>query len=223
MTLAHSQKLGVPAVLTALIGTAAGVLGSAAFSYWHEPHTEVAGKPSVVQAAGDNASTAVHELRTMLELERRHRRDNASALVAATAEHSAEAEAEPAPLAEPELTLEEQAASHIEEHRVAMNEHAREPKDPGWADNVESDFFEDLNALPKLGGHVTQIDCRTTTCTADVEWNNYDAALGGYAEVLHASLQTNCSKATILPEPSDREAPYRASFVFDCESTRTGD
>lgn len=225
-----SRNVGVPVVVTALVGMAAGVLGSAAFSHWRDSRVEETRKPLPGAAraagddtAGDDSAAALRELRGLLERERAEssRREVAASIAAAVAAEPAAQE--PGVVEPPELSLEEQGAEHVERHEAALAEHDGEPRDPSWAPAVEASLLVDLNAVPNLGGRATRVDCRMTSCVAEIRWPDYATALASYANVLHAELRANCSRATVLPEPSQRDQAYQATFVLDCESHRAGD
>jgi hypothetical protein len=206
-------------VLTAVIGLAAGALGSAMFSYFRDSNAEVKAPPILrAPAASGEAATALREMRAMLEQERRRQAsappevDVESPVPAATAEPPSEEELQ--------LSLEEEAAARARAHEAEIQEHAREARDGAWAEDAEAGILSTLESLPALGGRVLRVDCRTTTCTSDVAWHNYGAALGGYAAALHAALPVKCGRSIVLPRPDDASAAYRGTFVFDCETSR---
>jgi hypothetical protein len=220
-----SPKVGLSTALTAVLGLVAGVLGSAAFAYFRDARTvaSVAPPPVVRTVAGDgSAAAALREMKSLLAAERARQQQEQASAQRPLEVGEGSANTQPSAEEEPELSLEEQGAAHVAEHEASLNAHNQEPRDRTWAPAAEASLLAGLNALPELGGRTTQVDCRSKTCTAQVEWSNYAAALAGYPQVLHANLQTNCSKSTVLPEPQDREQPYKAAFVFDCDSSERG-
>jgi hypothetical protein len=216
-----SRGPGLSGVVTAVIGLAAGALGSAMFSYFRDSNAEVKAPPILRAPAGSEAAMALREMRTMLELERRRQATPQAEVKVESA--IAPAEAEPASEEELQLSLEEEAAAHARAHEGEIREHAREPRDGAWAADAEAGIRSSLESLPALGGRVLRVDCRTTTCTSEVEWSHYGAALGGYAAGLHAVLPVKCGKSIVLPKPLDESAAYRGTFVFDCETSRLED
>jgi hypothetical protein len=69
---------------------------------------------------------------------------------------------------------------------------------------------------PKL----IEVRCATTSCRATVERDRFGAAEDTHAAILHAEYEPNGAVEIALPEPSNREATYRATAVFDCEAAR---
>ena len=122
---------------------------------------------------------------------------------------------------EPQQTVEESGAAHVEEHKRAVAEHLGAAKDPGWAPGAEASLLADVLAIPELGASNPRVDCRTTTCAIDLEWPTYDAAVQSYGKVLQANLKVSCGREVTLPEPADRTVAYRATVMLHCEDART--
>lgn len=97
-----------------------------------------------------------------------------------------------------------------------------ERTDPTWAVRTAETFDSDLEDLSEAEGYTTiSTECRSTKCRATIEWPSYEAAVTGYAALLHHDYLTNCARRTLLPEPSKERLgePYQMTVVFDCGET----
>jgi hypothetical protein len=131
-------------------------------------------------------------------------------------EESEDAPAENLPPARP-LTRDESRAQHEEEFDNKLADHAQDPVDSTWAPSAQTNFVADLSALASDSKfHLLGVDCRSTTCVAEVEWKNYGEAVSQFGSVLHAPYKQNCGTTILLPEPPDRAAAYRAKAMFEC-------
>jgi hypothetical protein len=111
----------------------------------------------------------------------------------------------------------------VQEHRDAIEAHRRQPVDPRWAAETGRMLDEDLARLGAGEGRfqVLGVDCRTSGCTAELEWPSYPAAVERHVRVLHEPYRVNCARRVTLPEPAGApSAPYRATIVFDCPPAR---
>jgi hypothetical protein len=100
--------------------------------------------------------------------------------------------------------------------------HANEARDTAWARDEETAFNATLGGGAERGGYkIVNIDCRTTLCTAELEWPSYAQASTGYPEALHVDMP-GCESAILLEPPADASRPYRATARYDCENSRTG-
>jgi hypothetical protein len=110
----------------------------------------------------------------------------------------------------------------LQQHYEAqLQQHAAEPVDPGWsrptASLIEADVLKQAGSMSfRLG----RVDCRTTSCTAELEWPSLAEADREYLSLVHFPYRANCSRTVILPPPSKAEGPLRASMLLDCESWR---
>jgi hypothetical protein len=127
-------------------------------------------------------------------------------------------ESEPAP--DPVEEREAIIAGHVE----GIEAHYREASDARWAPAATQSTQRDLESLAvsaesRFG--IKGVDCRSTTCVAELEWSDYETAVNGYPDLLHHAYALNCARRIVLPEPGAPEQPYRASLLIDCsESTR---
>lgn len=118
----------------------------------------------------------------------------------------------------PEVEREEILSRHAE----AIAEHRRQPVDEGWAASTSASLQSDLARIGAAKGRfrVVQVDCRETTCIAEMEWPSFDAAREGFGAALHHAYEANCARRVYLPEPSDSSQRYRATMYFDCGQSR---
>jgi hypothetical protein len=210
--------LGLFAVAISAMGLVSGLAGAALFGRLTAKPPAPAPAIAVVESAasqgGDRAAT-VDALRVWLDSERTRLRQEAASDKAAAAPNATAA------ASEPQETLEQARAAHLERHKRALAEHRGAAKDPRWAPAAETSLLADVRAIADLGASNPQVDCRTTTCAIDLEWPSYDAAVQSYSKVLQADLKVNCVREVTLPEPGDRAAAYRATVMLNCEETRT--
>lgn len=128
-----------------------------------------------------------------------------------------------APPRVPDLSPEEAAARNRDRHRTAIADHDREPIDPKWGPATKRAFEEDLAKLAGDGHfEVARVDCRTTTCVADVTFGNYGAAVRDWKQLLMGRYSTNCGREVLLDDaPQDGAAKFSTTVVFDCLNSRT--
>jgi hypothetical protein len=106
-------------------------------------------------------------------------------------------------------------------YEARLQRHAKEPVDPGWsrgtASLIEADVLKQAGSTSvRLG----RVDCRTTSCTAELEWPSMADADRDYVSVVHFPYRANCSRTVLLPPPSKAAEPVRAQLLLDCESWR---
>jgi hypothetical protein len=106
-------------------------------------------------------------------------------------------------------------------YEARLQQHAAEPVDPGWsratASLIEADVLEQAGTTSVRVGRV---DCRTTSCTAELEWPSVAEADRDYLSLVHFPYRANCSRTVVLPPPSTAAGPLRAKMLLDCESWR---
>jgi hypothetical protein len=206
---------GLALLVPALIGAASGLAGAAYFgraggATAQSPASSTTVVTRIVPIEqNQEAMQQIGELRAMLEARQdagREQRPTGSALPAVEERGGRSAE--------------ENAAYHLDAHRAAIAEHQRQPRDPRWASAAESAFRRDLTALQDLGADDVTVDCRMTTCTAELQWPSFHDAQEKYTNVLHAEMSMNCGREILLPQPEDATQPYRATAVFRCERAR---
>ena len=120
----------------------------------------------------------------------------------------------------------ESSAAEYQQHREAalhdwnqrLQQHASEPLDPKWSVSTGNAFATDLGQLAEVQSfRVVNTQCRTRTCSATVEWPDYDTATSKYAALLYQRTQANCAKEIVMPEPANRGTAYQATILYNCE------
>jgi hypothetical protein len=98
---------------------------------------------------------------------------------------------------------------HIQEHRSA-------PVDSGWSPAASKSLGAELSAIaPQEGaGRVQEVDCRTDSCLASIEFPSYEKARAEMPTYLQAAYSVNCMRTVMLEEPNDPAAPYTMEMVF---------
>jgi len=104
--------------------------------------------------------------------------------------------------------------------RGLLDAHDAEPRDSAWAQRWTETLKPDFDALaPNLGFSVRGIDCRSTSCTAELQWPSYDAATEHWQELLHHRYSANCAVAVDLRTPERPEDPYTARVLLrNCQA-----
>lgn len=118
-----------------------------------------------------------------------------------------------------EVTPEEGRAADLHWWEETKMRFEREEVDTKWAKATNQLFASDLTGLVEGSGFsIVHTECRTTQCSAVLEWASYDEASQGYATLLHHPYEANCTRHTLLPEPSEKDAdqPYQMTIIFDC-------
>lgn len=142
--------------------------------------------------------------------------------VAARAEAQAEPATAPGEAAKPEEAP-PQEVEPSEAFRAVIDQHRNEPVDPSWAPQARDQFRNHFQAQGNAHGFtVVDVACKTTTCTAEIEWPSYDAALAGAAKLRGEREPMNCNVASFTPEPENTAKPYRQQLWYGCEDDRAG-
>lgn len=125
---------------------------------------------------------------------------------------AAQAEADTAP------TPEEERAMFQE--RVTARK--REPVDTRWVATTNDLIRTDLeHALAGGSAKLVEVECRTSTCSATLEWSSQHEAETKYESLFQRPLRANCGVSILLPEqPGDRPEPVRTTALFDCPGWR---
>jgi hypothetical protein len=115
-------------------------------------------------------------------------------------------------------------AEIIASHAAAIDAHWQERSDASWAPRATDATHRDLEGIAvqaEVPFEIMDVDCRSTTCLAELEWSSYGAAVGGYPDLLHHAYALDCARRIVLPEPAtSHDDRYRASLVIDCTGTR---
>jgi len=112
----------------------------------------------------------------------------------------------------------EQARLYYEnEHQRKIEEHYTEVVDKAWQRRTTPMFEHDLGIVAgEAGFEVSSVDCRSVTCVATLNWDNFEHARTTYADVLHYAYDANCAGEIILPRPADKSLNYDATVIFNC-------
>ena len=107
-----------------------------------------------------------------------------------------------------------------ENYQKLLDDHDQDPKDPVWAPQTQQSFARDLDSIGNdTGFTVTSVDCRTTSCTARLNWDDYATASSGYKQVLTGHMEPDCTRS-ILVRHADGDGPYETVAHFDCTESR---
>ena len=108
-----------------------------------------------------------------------------------------------------------------ERHDQAIRQHDAEPIDRAWGPQTAAVVRTDVEKLAPRGQfQVMNVDCRTATCAALVQWPTREAAIAGYRWLLQFPLRANCERTIVLPEPAPGGGDVRATLLLDCNAWR---
>lgn len=112
-------------------------------------------------------------------------------------------------------TPEQAGIAHMTRHQQMIDQVHTEPTDRSWSSMASAAFHREL---ADEGVTVVDVDCRSTSCVATIEWPSFAAARHGFEAVLQKDYTTNCEREITLSTPADPEAHLRAEVVFTkCE------
>jgi hypothetical protein len=124
--------------------------------------------------------------------------------------------------ADPERPSPEEARARVEDaHAAALVRHRNEPRS-SWGNRAEEQFRSDLSALgTKASFEVLDVDCRTATCTAALQFESRAAANKGWMKVATNRYANACASEVLVDDPSKKAAGSgaRASVLFDCSKS----
>ena len=112
----------------------------------------------------------------------------------------------------------EQEASRVEQARL-LNNHNQEPVDRSWSATTSQRI---ANEIETSGTHATMraaADCRSTSCWADVSWQNADEAQSEYVLIPQRVIGDGCLWRVGVPSASS-DGLYRSTLYVDCASAR---
>jgi hypothetical protein len=114
-------------------------------------------------------------------------------------------------------SIEEDRAQHLMEHDGRLARHKAAQVDPSWAPRVSAAFQRDLGAIAPLGHFdVLDVDCRTDSCVATLEFVDYKTAQQNWRTLMQKPYQENCGCTVFLDEPRDGATKYQTSVVYNC-------
>jgi hypothetical protein len=169
----------------------------------------VAAAPVVVSSQNPNLERRLADLEARLA-----RQSSAEAAASAPAHPSTDV------VAEREMDTQRE----LDDHKRLLDRHAAEPRDVAWAANEERDVGAKLHALSAtMNGafSLQSVDCRTSSCVAQLEWPNESVAKTQLKSFLNGSSDVQCARQIAFP-PTNGEGPYTASFYLDCAEVRWG-
>jgi hypothetical protein len=95
-------------------------------------------------------------------------------------------------------------------------EHRLSPRDSGWATSKERALTEGIG--DQANAHTTfslvDVDCRTTTCVARLQWPSEQEARAQIRDLVQ-NTDIDCARQVTLPPPGSNAA-YEVSVLFDC-------
>jgi len=146
-----------------------------------------------------------------------------AATVAATPDVAAPLpiESSAAPVPPEPLDLAEMRRREVQAHHAVIARHMREPGDATWAPESEKRlraFLSPLAAREKF--RVVSVDCRTTSCVAELSFPSYAAAQSKWRSVLNAHNPVGCGTQIALEEPHGEATGHELSVVYDCTEVR---
>lgn len=113
------------------------------------------------------------------------------------------------------------ASFYHERHDRAIRQHDAEPVDRAWGPQTTEVVRVDLEKLAPRGQfQLMNVDCRTTTCAAVVQWPSREAAIAGYPWLLQLPVRANCERSIVLPEPTSGNGDVQATLLLDCNGWR---
>ena len=221
-------------LLSVMSGIVSGIVVTVAFIYLTQTQ-----EPSInaIKTSVDNESSkpqqAVVASDVLAEANRRQLQQNHTQLLALerrvnelalfnNSDANTVADEDPVP-AEENISAEEAKAADLQWWQDTKAEFEQERIDPKWANATNQLFETDLNQLAQESGFwMLDTECRSTKCSAVVEWPSFSDAQLAFADLLHYPYEANCARHTLLPEPdeADIEAPYEVTVIFDCSEWR---
>ncbi len=129
-----------------------------------------------------------------------------------------------APSAPAQVTEEEhelQVQKTVATFHTALAQHDRDAVDPSLAPRASRVLKKDFERLAANGNFdVKSVDCRTTTCVADVDFKDKQAAVTHWKSLLNAHLDVNCGIQMVLDAQVHGDDPYPTRVLMDCEEAR---
>jgi hypothetical protein len=211
-----TRSLQVP--LAALIGAVTGAVAILLV----QSHLTPAAAPTqpVVQGAAPTGATPPPLRPADLATDRR-----LSALELQLRQLSRPGAASPEPLRGPPSPQDRYAAAERARQELAQRlaDHDASARDSRWAaprERVIADSVRKLAADSHQSFSLVDVDCRTTTCVARVQWAD-EATARVEIRNLMQNTDVDCARQVALPAAPNAGVGYRASVLFDCApSTR---
>ena len=109
--------------------------------------------------------------------------------------------------------------ARVDQFQEALLAHEREPLDARWAASTTSSLDDSLRGLAAgVGCDVKRVDCRTTTCIADIEFTSYKQARTGWQPLVTHFYGLKCATELLLETvPQNWSAPYSSHVLWRCQ------
>jgi len=110
------------------------------------------------------------------------------------------------------------AIQHIQDRE---NIFAAELVDGRWAIDAINKFQADLTSFEGAKFKLANIDCRSTTCRALLNFESYASAQAQSRQLAERAYSYNCAKEIVMPQTADVDVPYQATLYLDCRKLRS--
>ncbi len=203
------MRYGILATIFA--GGAAGLLGSLLAPHLSPSNARNAIRDVAVdeRAPAEKAPAALDQLRiAQLESELRSLHQKVNVVASG---RPATRDAEPPP-----PSPEEAGRERHEKREDAIASHWQEPVDRAWSAEFTSTFDRELSGFAEAGHFsVEKIDCRSSTCVADIEFKNYAEARTGWSKITPTDHGGHPFTVDIeVQPPDDPNVPYTATILY---------
>jgi hypothetical protein len=190
------------AIVSLAMGFAGVLVGIFVSTYWRDQHAG-AMAPAAAQIPAPPAPTLVIQQ-----------------VAAAASADSISRPIEPAPDREAgaPMTVMDARKRLDEGHAADVARHEGEQR-TAWGVQTARVFSD---ALTKIGAkakfEVQDVDCRSETCTADVQFPNFQAATNGWFSIASGRFANDCRRDVLIDDPRTHstEGPMHAAVFFDC-------
>ncbi|QSQ26645.1 hypothetical protein JY651_17675 [Pyxidicoccus parkwayensis] len=136
------------------------------------------------------------------------------------AEETARANVPPPPLPPTPEELAQRREAGMEMFEMKVDAYQQERMDPAWADparkSLETSMGTLLTSLPAdRRGHLLNVDCRTHSCMATLEFPNFAAAKDQFPRFVEHMYDVPCGRTAVLDDAEDPTAPLKVRVLFD--------
>ena len=119
--------------------------------------------------------------------------------------------------AEPPLGMDEQDDAAEQAWQASVDRHREETVDSDWSSRTRAAFEEDIEAAVDGAADAIEVECRSESCLASVQFPSFHDATGAFTSLLQYSYRSNCATSVAAPEPEDPSEPYATSILFHCD------
>ncbi len=104
-----------------------------------------------------------------------------------------------------------------EEFGEYVEQHEDEPVDPDWAAEANAAFSDGIERLGESHDfELVSLECRSSSCLAQVEWPTQTAAQSHWGALLHEPYGMNCSRGVLVSQPEEPGGTTSARVLFEC-------